>query len=192
MSVYQTFNRLYAYDGGYGKASKEDIHDLTPDRWSQRIYEDDDKLFKNSNDFASGQITAQGLTSRLKRDMAVYLADPQQRLPPDLDSERQMDAVPMFAWTPGPDLSTKEDYGLSTQVKLYQDAFFNSYRAGQLYSDPTMWGNDAYNTNKTGKEMRGAGVESVYSMDGSAAGLETNFLNDDNYKGNSIEVMTAF
>ena len=202
---YRIFNRMYNYDGGYGHGTREKIHDLVANRFEQSFYPPDELYAKIANDHAGQYVTTLGLQSRLQRDFAMDAVNPQEKLPEDMVSAKLINTVPSFGWTYPPDVTLPQDYKEHDQVKLYQNAFFNSYRQQNLYSDPQFYKDylDPENPDSKNDPVdNGMTSNQVYSskqssnFDGSAAGRISNHLGgekrDESYRENSVETMSAF
>ncbi len=195
MTKYEVFSRLYAYNGPYGDATKEQIHSIFEDRLDQAIMGFTNDFIKTGNDSASSQITTLGLASRQKRDMAYDAINPQQKLPEDMTSARLIETVPAFGWSPGPLMSRPEDFEAKDQVNLVQMSFLHAAQQERLYTDPNLFGKDEFK-DKVENPVKPMNEIQSYSFDGSAAGYETNRLGGESraesYRENSIEYMTAF
>ena len=190
---------MYNYEGSYGQAVKEKIHDILPNRFEQSFFGIEDIYNQVANDYAGQFVTTFGLPARVRRDMAQDNLNPRNKLPEDQTSAMLLNTVPMFAWSHPPNQELPEDFKAHDQIKLYQNAFFNAYRQEQLFNDPKFF--DEYMDPENGdsrrnKSNKGIPADAFYNLDGSAAGKITNFLGgekrDESYRENSIETMTAF
>lgn len=189
---YEIFDRTNNYKGGYGHADKKKVHSIDASRFEISFFPIED-LYAKLSDHSSSMITTMGLASRERRNLAIDAQNPQEKLPEDPASALMQDAVPPFAWTtPHHNLDIPEDFELNDQVKLIQQAFLNAKRQASLYDDPQVMQDETYNTDKVGKGNQPSRQIEVYGMEGSAAGLTTNRLDDEPERVESIETMTAF
>ena len=108
--------------------------------------------------------------SRQKRDLAMDFYNPREELSKDVTSERLIDQIPDFK-PQVVDLSHSTDYQARDQVKLVQDARANFANQANMYDNPQ------FNSSGEGRGDRGMPAPDVYS--GSAAGLRTNRLVED-------------
>ena len=193
--IYQLYNRLYNYKGGYGNCDKKKASDFTISDFEKSFIPIEEQYAK-IGDCCAGLITSKGLESRIKRDLAIDAQNPQEKLPEDAASALMINTVGPFSGSYPPDLSKPQDFELNDNVRMVQQAFLNASKQQQLYESPEVMNDPSYNTDGLGKGNDPSTQTDVYQMDGSAAGRETNFLagehEDESYRKNSIETMVAF
>jgi hypothetical protein len=61
-----------------------------------------------------------------------------------------------------------------------------------MYTDPNLFGKTSLNTDKVGKTYGGMSQDQYYSREGSAAGMISNRLDEDDTRLNSISSSVAF
>lgn len=208
VSKYKIWSPAYNYKGSYGVSTKERIHQLSSDRFDQDFFPIEENYAKIANDFAGQYTTPLGLSGRIQRDMALDMGNPREKLPEDFVSAKLIDTIPMYGYSHPPDLSLPEDYKQNDQVALVQQAFLNAAKQEELFTNPRYFDPKSFNPKQVSQQVNDLNTDKVgqgnqpitqlefYSMDGSAAGRETNFLgtedSDENYRMNSIESMVAF
>jgi len=192
---------LFDYKGGYGGAKKKDIYDFTDNIQAPwEFIPTDPQHVKQQSDGATFWLTNSGLASRYKRDFAYDKANPREELPISAVDLKQINVISNLSEVM-PDLSTPYDYAAHDQVRLYQDSIVNYTGQRDFFTDPKQFDEmekfegktQKYNTEAVGQATRGHSQQSLYAMDGSAAGKETNYIIDKSGpKRNSAEWIYAF
>ena len=165
---------------------RQKLTDFSASRFDQMLFPEDEKGHGIATDAAQTVIDSLQLQSRQRRDLALDFFNPREELPKDVAAERIIDQIPDF--TPQIlDLDHPDDYKAHDQVRLVQDARTNFMQQSNFFDNP-----DA-RLPGVGEEARGVPASELYSLDGSAAGLVTNRLQDEdgNYV-NSVESTQAF
>lgn len=167
-------------------AKRLKITDMFASRFDQSLFPEDEKGHGSHEDAAQDEIYAMQLQSRQRRDMAFDFYNPRQNLPNDLTSERIIDEIPDFK-PQVIDLALPEDYKARDQVNLVQDARANFIAQSNMYDEP------GFHSSGEGRGQHGLSPAEAYSLGGSAAGLQTNhMLDEDGTPENSVESVQAF
>jgi len=162
---------------------KQKLTDFSASRLDQMLFSEDEKGHDIFNDAASMVIDNLQLESRQRRDMALDFFNPRQELPKDVAAERIVDQIPDFA-AQVIDLAVPGDYEAQDQVRLVQDARANFIQQSNLFDNPD---------SREGGGARGISANDMYSLGGSAAGLKTDRLQDeDGSYINSVDSVQAF
>lgn len=204
---YKIWAPVFNYKGSYGVSTKDKIH-TGIDQNETDFFPIEENYAKVARDWTSQYTTPLNLSYRIQRDMAMDMGNPKEKLPEDFVSAKLIDAVPIFGYSHPPDMSLPEDFKQNDQVLLTQQAFLNAQRQDQMFTNPNYFDKQVsesggsepevkeLNTDKRGKGNKPLGQMEFYSMDGSAAGMESNFLGseegDESYRVMSIETMVAF
>ncbi len=162
------------------------LTDFSASRFDQMLFPEDEKGHNIYNDAAQSVIDGLQLQSRQRRDLAMDFYNPREELPKDIAAERTIDQIPDFK----PqilDLALPEDYKPHDQVRLVQDARANFIAQSNLFDNPETQIQGA------GNGPRGIPASEFYSLGGSAAGLVTDRLKDeDGTPIGSVESVQAF
>ena len=161
------------------------LTNIQASRLEQMLFDDENPEHTAHEDEAEREIMALQLQSRERRDLALDYYNPRQELPRDITAERIVDQIPDF--TPKVlDLSLPGDDKARDQVQLIQDARFNYIQQSNMFDNPD------FHSSGEGRGDKGVRAPAGYSLGGSAAGIQTNMLEDDHEQQNSVENVQAF
>lgn len=192
MTQYKLYDRLSNYGAGFGAAKKEAVMDISAHRLEQQIFPFDHSAEEFNKDGASSYITHAGLNSRLKRDLALDAKNPREEMEKSAADIRMIDAIPNLI-AQQPDLSHPADYEAHDQVRLLQESRAHSTEQETMFTDPKAMEKPQINTDRQGKASKGMSQLQIYSLDGSAAGIVSNHLTDeDGAYMDSVESVSAF
>lgn len=194
MSVSQLIQPSYHYDGPFGKASEEDILDITASRLQQQMFPSEDKNHSTQEDYVEDQILQLQLESRQKRDLMIDNVNPREEVAHNMQDEQLIDLIPNLREVML-DMSVAGDDTTQSHVRLYQDSLQNFQKQQNAFNTPS--GVDPYNSEKdlsSGMFQSGKGASSaeVYSFEGNAAGKMMNYLDEDGERLNTVYLNVAF
>lgn len=191
MSRYGVYGRHGNYKGGFGAASKDSIYDMKKDPLDQQYFPMDHAWLEAGQRGATEFLSQGQLQMARARDYAMDRDNPKEELPQNPSDVKHI--IGINNWDPQSiDISEAGDYKGHDQVKLYQESNMNYTKQSELFSDPDLIEDGKYNTDKQGPQTGGISQEKLYNMEGSAAGLQSNYLNPEGARINSIESMVAF
>lgn len=169
----------------HGQKRKK-LTDFTASRLDQMLFPEDAKAYDIYNDAAQSVIDNLQLQSRQRRDLALDFINPREELPKDVAAELMIDQAPDLK-SYILDLALPEDYKPHDQVRLIQDARANFIVQSTLFDNPET------QIPGVGDGARGRSAEEFYSLGGSAAGLVTDRLKDEDGTAiGSVESVQAF
>lgn len=164
---------------------RKKVTDLFASRFDQMLFSEEEGKHDIYQDAAEKEIEGLQLQSRQRRDLALDFYNPREELPADVNSERIIDQIPDFQ-PQVIDLSVPSDYAARDQVKLVQDARANYILQLNDFDNPDF--------HSSGEDRGDSGLRApeAYSLGGSAAGVQTNHLDEDGNKKDSVESVQAF
>lgn len=182
------------YDGTFGKADQAMIYDPFASRFHTAIIDDNQgEIMRIINGSAGDRLRSLQLTSSQIRDIAIDSSNPQEALPPDVQSIMQAELVPDFKPVMR-DLFRPNDFKSMDQVALLQQSRVNYINQSNVYNDPKLFGSSVGRQaegNEGSTQPISANKFWEFSAP-SATGAQTYFLDGDSNKMGQIENNVAF